>query len=499
MQRAVRIAAATVGHRRWDMSERATTLPSKTVDGETALALAEARCLGTPWQDGGAAGSTSVPVAFTGHGAGEDDLSWGQQDIWGTMRRERSWLPIGFTRPVPAGTTVEDVAAELAFCMIRYPSMRTRLVFTVDGRPRQVVAAGGEVALEVVDAGPDADPAEVAVRVQQRYQESDHDHATDWPVRMAVVRQHGVPRYQVMVVCHLVVDGLGALVMLAEMAARDPAVAPAGIPVTALQPLDQAREQRTPAARQRSAAALRHWEALLRSTPADRFTGSTDPREPRYWELGCESAALHLAVGPVAARAGLEESTVLLTAFGMAMSKVTGISPLLVQLVVGNRFRPGLAGSVSPVTQTGVCVLDVAGVDFDEALARTWRAALAGYKHGYYDPTELAELVDRVARERAEPATMRCGFNDRRMLTRGVPPVDPTPAAVRAARAATTMRVEQRRDRPFEPCYLHLLQRPTAVRLVLCADTHFLGPADQEAVLLGMEATVVDAALRTWS
>jgi hypothetical protein len=495
MLRAGRFRGSHSQQRAVGMSEQVIAVSE--MDGAiAALAQAEARCLGTPWNDGGVVATAWVPVRFTGPGAGTDELSWGQQDIWGIMLRERSWLPIGFARPLPAGTSVEDVADELRFCMIRYQSMRTRLRLAADGHPRQVVESSGELALEVVDACPDADPAEVAIRVQQRYQETDHDHTTDWPVRMAVVRQHGVPTHQVMVVCHLVVDGLGAMLMQDEMAARNPAVDPATVAVTALAPLEQARQQRTPQARRQSDAAIRHWEGLLRGVAPDRFTGSTDPREPRYWELGCNSPALHLAVGPVAARAGVETSTVLLTAFAMAMSEVTGISPLLMQIVVSNRFRQGLAETVSPVNQTGLCLLDLAGAGFDEAVARTWSAAIAGYKHAYYDPAALAELVDRVARERDEPVRMRCGFNDRRMLTRKVAAVDPTPDGVRAALADTSLRVERRQDRPFEPTYLHLLQLPDAIRLVLCSDTHFLGPADQEAVLRRVEAIVVDAALR---
>jgi hypothetical protein len=187
---------------------------------------------------------------------------------------------------------------------------------------------------------------------------------------------------------------------------------------------------------------------------------------------------------------------VLLTAFAMAMSETTGINPLLVQLVVGNRFRQGLADSVSPVNQTGLCLLELAGAGFDEALHRTWRASLAGYKHAYYDPADLAALVERVTAERDEPARMRCGFNDRRMLTATALPDEPSPARLRAALADATMRVERRQDRPLEPTFVHVLQLPGAIRLVLCSDTHLLSPAQQEAVVRRMEAVVVDAALR---
>ena len=313
---------------------------------------------------------------------------------------------------------------------------------------------------------------------------------------MAVVRHRGAVTHQVLVVCHLVVDGMGALVMLEELAERDPRADPMAMPVNALQPLEQARQQRTPSARRQSAAAMRHWAELLGGAASGGFTGSGDPREPRYWEVGFNSPALHLAIGPVAARAGMETSPVLLAAFAIAMSKATGLNPLLVELVVGNRFRRDLERSVSPVIQTGLCLLDIAGVDFDEALARTWRATLAGYKHGYYDPAELAELTGRLPPGRAEAMRNRCGFNDRRMLTSAPVPDEPTPEQLRAALGAGRLNVERRQDGPFEPTYLHVLQLPAAIRLVLCCDTHLLGPADQEAILRAIESTVVGAALR---
>src|SRR5690349_9482112 len=124
-----------------------------------------------------------INVAFAGDGAGEADLSWGQQDIWQARVRQRSWLPNGAWGPQPAGTTVEDVAEQLRYMMSRFPTARTRLRFDAEGRPSQVVAGSGEITLDIVDAGDD-DPAAVAEAVRLRLQETGYDFAEDWPVRM---------------------------------------------------------------------------------------------------------------------------------------------------------------------------------------------------------------------------------------------------------------------------------------------------------------------------
>src|SRR3954451_12500629 len=102
-----------------------------------------------------------IPVDFAGAGSGIDELSWGMKEIWQSIVGQRSSLPIGGRNPLPDGTTVSAVADELCYLMTRFPSMRTRLTFAPDGRPRQQLFASGRTALEVFDAGEDEDPEQV--------------------------------------------------------------------------------------------------------------------------------------------------------------------------------------------------------------------------------------------------------------------------------------------------------------------------------------------------
>src|SRR5882724_9910446 len=102
-----------------------------------------------------------IMVDFAGDGTGEGELSWGQQENWVRVVRERNWLPLGGPFRLPAGTTVDDVADQLRYIMSRYQSLRTKLRVDADGRAVQVVHGSGQIPLEIVDAG-DADPDEVA-------------------------------------------------------------------------------------------------------------------------------------------------------------------------------------------------------------------------------------------------------------------------------------------------------------------------------------------------
>jgi len=436
-----------------------------------------------------------VPVRFEGDGSGVEELSWGQRELWEAMRRQLTWMPMGYALPVPPGTTVDDMAAQLRFMMGRYQSMRTRVRRDPDGHARQVVAASGEIDLEVVDAADGEDPAAVAESTRQRFCDADHDFDRDWPVRMAVVRHRGVPTHQVVIICHLVTDGFGAMVIMREIEDRDlvHGRTPAP-PVTAMEPMAQARWEASPAGRREHAAVLRRWEGVLRTIPARRFPGPGDPREPRHWQVRIDSPATLLAVRAIRARTTVDSSSILLALFAVALARITGADPLVTRVVAHNRFRRGLAETVSPVTHTGLCVIPLGDLSFDEALATVHRRAMAAYRYAYYDPRELDALVARVAAERGEEIDLSCFFNDRRLATRDLteaPP--PEPADITAALSRTQLRWSQQ-DKPVERLFATINDERDTLDYELFADTHHVSPAEMEACIRGMEALAVAAA-----
>jgi hypothetical protein len=434
-----------------------------------------------------------IAVPFEGEGSGTDELSWGQGEIWRAMQRHRSWMPLINVTPLTAGTTIEDIATELRFRMSRYQSMRTRLTFDAGGRPRQVVSGSGVTTLEIIDA--DGDPAAAAAAIESQYAQTDLDLVNDWPLRITVIRHHGTPTHMVSAVCHLAIDLFGTLAMTADLADRDPRTGQPRAPTPPMPPLEQARRQRTPAARRVSDTAMRHWEDLLKTVPPRRYADQASQCQPRYWQARFDSPALYLAARAIDARNQVGASPVLLAAVAVALARVTASNPVLVRVVVSNRFRPGLAQSVSQVSQTGLCVIDVADITFDEAVARAWRSSMAAYKHAYYDPVQLDELVARLSREQGEEIDINCYYNDRRMQA---PRDSAGPACaeqdLRAALPHTTLRWDPPVDRPSERFFVHVDDEPGSVTIVMSADTKYISPGDMEACLRGMEEIAVAAA-----
>jgi hypothetical protein len=419
------------------------------------------------------------------------------------MVEQQSSIPIGGWAPLRGGRTVEDLAAELRFNMTRHQSMRMRLVFGDDGEPRQSIAAAGEITLEVYDAG-EADPAEVAEKVKRHYVDTPFDYTRDWPTRMAVIRSGQIATHVVTIVCHLATDGEGAMAMLADLANLDRETGEAKTPVTAMQPLELARWQRSPAGQQRNAKSLRYWEEQLRAVPLYRYRESTDRRQPRHWEGQLTSPAVHIAAHALAERFGVSSSQVLLAAYAVMLARLRGVDPIVIRPIVNNRFWPGLADIVSPINEAGLCVIPVGDAPFPEVVQHTRRTVMRAFKAAYYHPQDLIDLVAAIGKDRGEEFDLDCFFNDRRFindprLARGSEVASvPTTARLRDARQRSDFRWTLKQDKPFGRLFLHVedsSEVPDAVTLIVRADTHNLAPADMRACVQGMESILVDAAL----
>jgi hypothetical protein len=447
----------------------------------------------------------TVMVRFEGDGSGVAELSWGQHEIWCVIRDKNDFLPIGGVRALPPGQTVADVAAGLSFIMSRHQSLRTRLRWDAEGQaaaglPKQEVHASGEVALEVVDAGDD-DPAEAAAAVVTRYMTRDFDYERDWPVRMAVITQHGAATHVAEIYCHLAMDGFGLAALRADLASYD-RTSPAPAPVTAMQPLEQVRWQRGPAGRRAHAASMRHFERLAAIVPDRQFSELADKQRPRFWQVSYESPAGYLASRTLAARLGVSTSSVLLAAYAAALSPLTGSQSVAVALVVNNRFRPGLADSVSTLAQSFPCLIEVGDARFEEVVVRTWRSSLVAYKHAYYDLAGKDEVSKRVAAERGAEPALGVFFNDLRMRSRELADsvseevaAPGQPPSLRAELSRSTLTWGERNDVPADEMFLYINDTPGTLCYELWTDSHFVSPADMAALMRRIETVLVGPVL----
>ena len=437
--------------------------------------------------------SSMVPVPFAGEGSGIEEMTWGQVGIWHAILREGGSIAIGGGMPMPPGVTVEYLAGLLGYVAGRHESLRTRLHRDEDGRLWQRVWATGETRLEVVDAA-GADPAEVAEAVRLRYQDTPFDSFNEWPARWAVVVQAGTVTHLVVMYNHVALDGHGLEALARDLSTMDPETGHATAPVAGLTPRAQAERQRTPTQRRQSETAIRSWVSTLRTVAPQRFDPPRPPEQPRMWELHLTSPAIHRAVQLIVHRDRSHSGHVLLALFAVALYRMTGRSPSVAQILVSNRFRPSFGESVSPLTQTGLCVIDVAGLTFDEVLANAWRTSIRVGLQSYYDTIRHEEAVAEVNRDRGVEIDLSCYFNDRRLRVSEAPDTVPTVDEVRAAVSDRTLRWGRRIDRPGERFYLHVLDTPDTMDLLIIGDTAFVPPADLLTFAEALESMAIEAA-----
>ncbi|MFI6130649.1 condensation domain-containing protein [Micromonospora sp. NPDC051141] len=446
-----------------------------------------------------------IPVPFAGPGAGTAPLTWGQKAILEDMR-ETGWTHnVSGAHPVPAGVTVEQMAAELADLLARHPALRMRLGTDDRGGPCQVVSAAGETVLDVVDVPDNADPADVATFAYQLGHArllAPYDLYRDWSVRMAVVRHRGAPVHRVLTFDHLVVDGTATSLLLADLGLVGPAVRRGHDPRT-VQILDLGRREETPPLRRVSDRAVRHWASHLRSVPPLTF-GPPRPgggrQGHRYWHGRFSSPAAYLAVRAVARRTRTDTSRVLLAVIAVAIGRATGVSPLTAKLIVGNRFRPGFADAIAPLSQNGVLTVDTADTTVDEVVSRARRASMTAGMYAYYDPTQLAETEARLEAERGYPARVSCRINDRRVTTRAAADDhahdEPVTADTFRRRAAETFLVwDGPLDHLPEQAFITVEDHPGTVHLQVIFDFASFTEAQAERLLRGVEEVAVEAAL----
>lgn len=441
-----------------------------------------------------------VSISFHGDGPAVAELSWGQREIWAAMRAQESWLPLGGAVPVPVHRSVDDFVIGLRRTVNRHQSLRTRLRFEPDGGVRQVVSGRGEYPLYVVDVPDDDDPAAVATLVHDAFRANKFDYEQDWPARLAVIRHRGRAAHFVGVFCHFGVDfrGMAALfpdglsALFEDTGAAPP---PEDAEIAGLPPLAQVEWQRSPAGRRLNRATQRHWRRLLARVPARRFADTDDERTPRHWQAKFRSPAGFLAMRSVMARTGTESSPVLMAAVAVALAKITGTHPTVLQVVVHNRFRPSLTESVSPIAQTGLCVVDVAGVTFDEAVENARQSTMSTYLNAYYDPDAMTAMIAELGRERGEEIDLGCFFNDRRGTDdreTGAP--TPTPTELAEALSASTLRWIEASHTKFESFFVHVDDAPDALDLFLQADTRCVPPDDMRLFFGELESVLVRAA-----
>lgn len=439
--------------------------------------------------------SEIIQVPFSNARSGIGELSWGQMELWPHMDHGRSVMPMGAFPRVPDGIRVDDLGAAAARLVHRFDALRTRVTVSPDGRPRQVVAGSGVLTIELLEDRPggshDTDPG---LEAYLRFKNTPLDLKRDWPVRLAIVHRGGVARQVVIVLNHLVTDGFGMHILGGELQQELLRPGSAASRPPAPQSLDLARWQGTPEGRAQSTAALGGWAATLSDAPLDPAPACGSPGTPRYQELHLTSPPLHRALTVLAA-SNLHTVSVLMAAQATVAAELTGTSPVLMQFLVHNRFRPGLARSIAPLTQPAPCLVDLRGESFLQLTHRVMSLASPAIRLAYHHPAQREKVVAETDRARGGPSELSCWYvNDRRQLGRSAADWELTPIDERVIRGESSLIRHRNHLSGPGRAWLHLEEQDGEIVLAFGIDTHAFTLDQYVTALRRIEDLVVDAA-----
>ena len=448
-------------------------------------------------------------VTFAGQRGGAGPLTIGQASALG-------WVcdPTLYTRMVewplslPPGTTLPDIAAALEVLMSRHESLRTR--YPADREPVQRVARSGELVVDVYEASEEpADSAALTMELIRRLRSSEFDLTAELPLRVAVARSRGVPAAAVIVYSHAAVDFASMALIDRQFVAlvSDPVRRVSGSPgrePLGHQPLDQAADERSERGRRRTAAALRGWEASLRSMPqcmyavpaADAVRGpgrrvSGGPASCWLW-----SPAAALALPHITARTGANPQQAVFAALCVMLAWRTGHETCALPVMASNRYHRRLRDYVGNLAQECIVSVDVRAQGLDDVVRRTGAAILRGTRHSLVEVSAMQRVMERVEHDRGITIDRYCVFNDLSVLLGDTEIRPPASDPAEAGRALPRSRIARLLEPPPDQLLLVMLQQVDGEMILgaLTRDANRVPPGDLEALLRGVELLLVAAA-----
>ncbi|MFE4600996.1 condensation domain-containing protein [Kitasatospora indigofera] len=450
-----------------------------------------------------------LEIGLSSGRSGTGPATWGQQAIWDTVRglgpADAPRYNVSLAAPVDPGVPLAPVLDALGQLLELHDSLHTRLTQDDDGWLRQTVDGAGRLTVHVRQC---ADGEQAAAGRQQLAELAGQpfDVAREWPLRVGLVESGGLVRHLAFVLSHTAADAWGLRRLATDLTAIVLGDTPQalGERFPALQPLDEAAFQAGDRGRRRDAAARQHWQRKLALGPERLFPVPAAPAPGAaakpFPNAVLNSPALARAVPMVAAGHRVSPSSVLLAAASAMTARLSGAPDALLQVVVNNRFLPGLAHAVSTVAAEGLFRLPDAGGEFTDVLRRTHAASLATYRSAYYDKRLLDQDVAVLAERDGVVADRSCFFND----TRDLMPAEPDAGAEQGApagpldreRARTTLSWPVEFTPRANVSYaLDAVRAPGALELSMTADSAVLPRSGMERFLYGMEELVIAAAL----
>ncbi|MFJ6012001.1 condensation domain-containing protein [Streptomyces sp. NPDC092952] len=365
-------------------------------------------------------------MAFTGLPQRTGPLSFGHANILRaiTIDDDPTRLNLAMVFGAPADGGIDRVAEQIHTLLVRHESLRT--TYRTTAPVEQRVTGDGNLDVEVVDGGPD--PLETADLTARRLRSKPFDLSAELPFRAAVITSDGAPRHLVWVVSHAAMDVAACEILHAEWHALS--AGESLPPAPALEPVDVVDLERTPSIERLGQAAVRYWESQIDRVPQAVFTlPHTTPAKNDWLHPGLNirsrTAAAHLET--VAERTGASTSAVVLAALAALIGHRTRNETVVTTSLSGNRVVRKLHGFFGSLAQDALLPVDTTGLTtFDDVVRQVRSAGLPAYRHSWFDPNAVWQVINGVSARRGISFARDLVFNDMSALASAADSPDPS-------------------------------------------------------------------------
>jgi hypothetical protein len=447
----------------------------------------------------------SLQLEVSAARSGRAPATWGQQAIWDAVLALGDDAPFynvkaGFGLPTPRPRAA--VLEALTHAAQLHEALRTRLRPEAAGGLTQILDTSSRIPVTVLSSARE-DTERVGGQLLTDLAAVPFDCANEWPLRVGLVEADGLVQHFTMVLSHTAIDGGGLRRLARDVFMLLDGVSPQRLRelfFPATQPLDEAAYQQSERGRKRDAASRRYWITKLSEGPRRLFP----PRAERapdalFPYVMLQSPALLPAVDHVAAARGVSGASVLLAAAAQQTARLGTAPEPLLQVVVNNRFLPGMSQTITTVAQEGLFHLRTGYEDFGTLVRRVHTGALGAYRYASYDKRLLDRDIEELRGRLPDLADHSCFFNDTRepglfRLSAEDGEVPPLAQARELTTLAWPVEFPPRKNLSFT---IDVMDAPGAVKLVMTADSTLIPREDMESILRGIEEAVVEDALAT--
>ena len=425
-------------------------------------------------------------------------LSWAQRRILyiiDAMHPFTAPLNIVQVLALRSGISEVDLRQRIVDLVETFDALRTMYVSPPAG-PAQRVMQAGELDVYTVDYK--SEPTLIELRNEaQKLAGASFDISAEVPIRFAVAKVEGMPRYLLFAASHLVIDA-SALKPIASHLRDLLAYPPDGAAMLERHhPLDEAAWERSEEGRRQGERALQEHERILRSIPQTIFPRkSVEYEGPRFRNLECRSPALAMAVPALAARYKVTSTAVIYAGICAIAGHAGDLERAFLQLTLSNRTNGRRRNSVGIFTQDVPVAVELGRARLSDVITSAGQAIMSAIRFGRYPADEMLGRQGTIEAERGVAFDLSCWLNDRRVSSGVVPSLDvPGADALMSALKNTKWRWKEPYESSTSTLFVFADDAGDAIKLTALIDTSVLPPDEAVAWMSAVERLLCAAVL----